>query len=51
MEGQEPAEGGAAGLRAQGPGAVRGKAKPGIYRYSILSTAVEVFDPELEVMN
>jgi plastocyanin len=30
---------------------VRGSAKPGIYRYSILIDGVEVFDPELEVMN
>lgn len=30
---------------------VRASAKKGIYRYSILIDGVEVFDPELEVMN
>jgi plastocyanin len=30
---------------------VRGSAKKGIYRYSILLDGIEVFDPELEVMS
>jgi plastocyanin len=30
---------------------VRASTKKGIYRYSILTDGVEVFDPELEVMN
>ncbi|MGD9904852.1 MAG: hypothetical protein AB7U83_15415 [Vicinamibacterales bacterium] len=48
---RSPVKGEAAGFDRKARVAVRTSAKKGIYRYSILIDDVEVFDPELEVMN